>query len=178
MLKKIFLTSFLTIALFLGYISTREGKFRYERSGLIQASREQIFPYISNLRRGSEWSPYEKMAPNMKKKYYGEEGQVGSKMEFESKEAGSGTLELLSVLPHDSVELRLLMTAPLAADHLIRYQLTAEGEATRFSWIMTGDGGFVGKLMTFFIDCDKMVGDQFTQGIENLKAVVEKRPPE
>ncbi|WP_374000814.1 hypothetical protein [Bdellovibrio bacteriovorus] len=38
---------------------------------------------------------------------------------------------------------------------------------------MSGDGGFVGKLVTFFVDCEKLITDQFKQGIQNLKDIVE-----
>jgi hypothetical protein len=38
---------------------------------------------------------------------------------------------------------------------------------------MSGNGGFMGKLMTILIDCEAMVGDQFNAGIASLKALVE-----
>ncbi len=42
------------------------------------------------------------------------------------------------------------------------------------TWSMSGDGGFLGKLIGVFIDCEKMVKDQFVVGIKNLKVIVEK----
>lgn len=175
MAMKIGLGLMAVIAVFLTYVATRDGKFHVERSGVIHASKEKIFPYISNLRLGGEWSPYEKMAPEMKKTYHGEDGHVGSKMEFESKEAGSGSIEILNIVPNESVSLRLIMTAPFKGDNRIEYKLTSEGDGTKFSWAMSGEGGFMGKLMAVLIDCEKMIGDQFSQGIANLKAVAEKQ---
>ena len=52
MLLKISAALGVLILLFLAYVSTREGKFRYERSGLIAATPEDIYPYISNLKMG------------------------------------------------------------------------------------------------------------------------------
>jgi hypothetical protein len=40
---------------------------------------------------------------------------------------------------------------------------------------MDGENGFLGKLMTTVIDCDKMIGGQFEEGIANLKKVVESK---
>lgn len=177
MFVKIAIGVLVALVLFLGYVSTRDGKFRYERSGVIAATKEQVFPYISNLRMGEQWSPYEKMAPGMKKSFTGDDGQVGSKMEFESKEAGSGTIEILRIVPNEAVDLKLIMTAPLKGENLIEYRLASEGEGTRFTWTMSGEGGFMGKLMSVIINCEKMIGDQFTQGINNLKAVLEKPKP-
>lgn len=175
MLIQIGLGLLVVIVAFSAYVATREGKFVYVRSDVIQASKERIFPFISDLRLGGQWSPYEQMDPKMKKTYLGEDGQVGSKMVFESKAGGSGSIELLKIVPNESVELRLLMTSPIPADHIVEYKLTPEGQGTRFTWTMSGDGGFFGKLMNVFIDCEKMVGGQFSQGIANLKSLMEKQ---
>ncbi|MBL7716298.1 MAG: SRPBCC family protein [Bdellovibrionales bacterium] len=174
MLKKILLGLVVVTIAFMGYVATRESKFRYERSGVINAPAAKIFPYISNFKMGSLWSPYEKVDPNMKKNFVGPDAQVGSMMEFDGNmEAGSGKLEITKMVPNEMVEIRLIMTKPLYADNTIEYRLSPDGAGTRFTWAMSGDGGFMGKLMTLLIDCEKMVGDQFTQGIQSLKAVVE-----
>ncbi|HEY1079323.1 MAG TPA: SRPBCC family protein [Bdellovibrio sp.] len=159
---------------FIAYVATREGKFHYERSGVIDASAEKIFPYISDFKKGGEWSPYEKMDPNMKKNFVGPDAQVGSVMEFDgNQEAGSGKLEILKIVPNESVEIKLTMLKPFHAENLVVYKLTPEGEGTRFSWSMSGDSGFLGKLINVFIDCEKMVADQFSVGINNLKNLLE-----
>jgi uncharacterized protein YndB with AHSA1/START domain len=174
MLIKAFLGIAVLLGLFFIYVTTREGHFRYERSGLIKASPGEIFPYISNLRLGEQWSPYEKADSNLKKKFIGPDAQVGSKMEFlGDRKSGSGSLEILKIIPNETVEFRLIMTAPMKADNIVRYNLREESGGTRFTWEMEGDGGFMGKLMTLLIDCEKMVADQFTVGINNLKALVE-----
>jgi polyketide cyclase/dehydrase/lipid transport protein len=174
MFLKIGLGVLAAFILFLAYVSTRPGSFRYERSGVIQASAEKIFPYISNLRMGEKWSPYEKADPNLKKTYIGSDGQVGSIMEFDgNSEAGSGKLEILKIVPNDLVQLKLTMTRPFFAENLIDYKLTSVSSGTEFSWAMAGDGGFLGKLISVFIDCEKMVAGEFTRGIANLKTVVE-----
>jgi hypothetical protein len=174
MAKKIGLTIVALVFVFLGYVSTREGKFRYERSGIIEAPAEKIFPYISNFKLGVEWSPYEKKDPNMKKTYGGTDGEVGSTMDFEgNSDTGSGKLEVLKLVPNQSVEIKLTMLKPFFAENTVIYTLTPEGSGTRFSWAMIGDGGFMGKLMTTLIDCEAMVAGDFNKGIASLKTVVE-----
>ncbi|MFV8257172.1 SRPBCC family protein [Bdellovibrio bacteriovorus] len=174
MLIKVVVGILVVVALFLAFIGTRKGEFRYEASEVIAAPPEKIFPYISDLKLGGEWSPFEKVDPNMKKEFIGEPNQVGSKLIFAgNKDAGAGSIEILKVVPNELVQLRLVMTEPLAADNIVEYRLTPEGQGTRFSWSMSGDGGYVGKLVTFFIDCEKMITDQFRKGFENLKTIVE-----
>lgn len=174
MFIKIGLGVVVALVLFLGFVSTREGKFRYERSGIINAPADKIFPYLSQFSKGGLWSPYEKRDPNMKKTFAGEDGKVGSIMEFDgNSDVGAGKLEMLAVVPNERVEIKLTMTKPFTAENLIEYKLTSEGSGTRFAWIMSGDGGFLGKLIATIIDCEKMVAGDFTLGIENLKQVVE-----
>lgn len=162
------------IAAFGWYISTRNGHFKYERSGLINSTPEKIFPYISHFGLGHLWSPYEKMDPTMKKTYYGADGEVGSIMVFDGNaKAGSGRLEILKMIPNQMVEIRLTMIKPFKGDNIVTYRLVKQDQSTQFIWTMEGDGGFIGKLMNVMIDCEKLVGDQFSSGIENLKIVVE-----
>lgn len=175
MLIKILSGIGLLLVAFLAFVSTRPSRFRYERSGVLNASADKIYPYLSNFKLGSEWSPYERIDLSMKKNYIGADGAVGSKMEFDgNSKAGSGNLEILKLVPNQLVEIRLIMTKPFGADNLIEYKLTPEGNGTRFTWSMSGDSGFMGKLMGVLIDCEKMVGDQFVSGIDNLKKIVEK----
>lgn len=177
MFLKIVVSLAVIVAGFLGYVATRDGKFNYERIGIINAPAEKIYPFISNFKMGEQWSPYEKIDPNMKKTFSGNDGEVGSIMEFEgNSDVGSGKLEILSLVPNEMVQIKLTMIKPFFGENIVHYRLKTLGPATQFTWSMTGDGGFMGKLMTLLIDCEKMVGDQFTKGIQNLKAVVEAQP--
>ncbi len=40
---------------------------------------------------------------------------------------------------------------------------------------MSGDGGFIEKLIGVFIDCKKMVAGDFEVGIRTLKDLIEKQ---
>jgi hypothetical protein len=51
---KVLLALVAIVAVFLIYASTKESQFRYERSGVINASADQIYPYISDLHKGNE----------------------------------------------------------------------------------------------------------------------------
>lgn len=151
----------LLIAL-IALIHKRPDRFRYERSGVIQAPAEAIFPYLSNLKLGMEWSPYEKKDPNMRRVFSGPA-------------EGVGQIEMLKMAPNQSIQFRLTMNKPVSADNLIEYALTPEGTGTRFSWAMSGHIPFLGKIINLLIDCEKMVTAEFDVGIQNLKGVVEAK---
>ena len=176
MLKKIGIGFAVLLFAFLAFVSSRPGHFNYERSGVIKAPAEKIFPYLVDFRKGSEWNPYEKMDPAMKKTYSGTGGEIGSSLVFVgNSDVGSGRLELMKVEINKSAEIKLTMTEPMKGENHIIYTLTPEPDGTRFSWSMSGDGGFVMKLMSVFIDCEKMIAGQFTEGIANLKTIVESQ---
>jgi uncharacterized protein YndB with AHSA1/START domain len=166
---KIFLSLLGVLVLFLFYVSTREGKFNYSVTMPVNAPVEKVFPYLSDLKLGSQWSPFEKVDPDMKKEY------VGNKLIFDgNSKAGSGSVEILKIVPNESVELKLIMTKPFNAENLITYKVVPTQTGVDFTWSMSGDGGYMGKLMSVFIDCEKMITDQFRTGINNLKQIVEK----
>jgi hypothetical protein len=175
--KKILAALALFFIGFVSYVQTRPADFRYERSGIIQATPEVIFPYLNQFKLGNEWSPYSKKDPNMKFTISGPEAGTGSKMEFAgNSDVGAGELEIIASEPNSRVELLLTMKEPIEGKNTIIYSLTPEGEGTRFTWTMSGKGGFISKLMTVLIDCEKMVAGDFEVGIQNLKTLIESKP--
>lgn len=173
--KKILIGLIVILVLFFGYVSTRPSSFHYERSGVINAPPDQIFPYISQFKLGSEWSPFEKKDPNMKKTYPATDGP-GAVYEFDgNKEVGAGKIEMMKVTPNEYVQMKLTMTKPFQAENIVEYKLTPVEGGTKFTWAMSGDSGFLGKLISVFIDCEKMIGKEFEAGIANLKAIVEAK---
>lgn len=175
MIKIVGLVIVVLLVILIVFIATRDPHFQYERTGVINAPPEKIFPYLSTFEGGHAWSPYERIDPTMKMKVIGPDGQVGTVMEFEgNKNAGSGKLELLKITPNKEVAVRLVMVKPFPADNVVEYRLTPEGTGTKFTWSMSGENGFFGKMINVFIDCEKMNGDMMNQGIKNLKDVVER----
>lgn len=166
----IFLLLIFILILFLIYVSTREGKFHYKVKGIIDAPVDKVFLYLSDLKLGNEWSPFARIDPNMKNEFFGETNQPGAKLIFSgNKEAGSGIIEIIKIEQKKYVELKLTMTAPFKGENKVEYFLEEVEGKTEFTWAMSGDGGFMGKLVSIFINCEKMITDQFKEGIENLK---------
>lgn len=173
MFKKIAIVLVVVLVAFAIFVQTRKNTFSYQVSGVINATPEKIFPFISDMRLGDQWSPYEK-GIEMKKEYIGEANQIGGKMLFESKDSGSGSLEIMQIVQNDKVDYKLIMTAPFYAENIITYRLVPEEAGTRFVWNMSGENNFLGKLIGVFIDCEKMMNDTNMKGINNLKELVEQ----
>lgn len=174
MIKRIALVFAVIVGAVLGVSWFQPDQFHYERSGIINASPGAIYPYLSDLHLGSEWSPYEKLDPQMKRTFKGAATEVGAIMEFEGNdEVGAGRMEIVATDPDRFVELELEFFRPFKGVNRVRYVLTPEPTGTRFTWIMTGKNPFLSKIVCLFLNIEKMIGDQFEAGIKNLKDVVE-----
>jgi hypothetical protein len=158
------------------YASTAPDAFMISRSALIGAPAERIFPLINDLRAQSQWSPFEK-DPNMKRVHSGAPAGKGAIYEWDgNREVGAGRIAITDSAPPSRVSLKLDMSRPFAAHNTVDFVLEPSGADTKVTWAMQGQQPFMAKVMSLFINCDKMVGGQFEQGLGKLKALVEGGP--
>jgi hypothetical protein len=67
---------------------------------------------------------------------------------------------------------------PMEGTSTVDFTFKPDGDKTVVTWSMYGPQPFIGKLMSLFIDCDKMCGDQFEKGLKNLEGIVAAAPPQ
>jgi hypothetical protein len=159
------------------YAATKPDLFRVERSISIKAAPETIYPLISNLHRFTSWSPYEKMDPQMKRSFSGPDSGKGAIYEWNgNSQVGHGRMEITSADPHSGVLVQLDFISPMEAHNIAEFKLRPQGQYTTVSWSMSGPTPYLSKVMTLFFSMDKMVGDQFEEGLRNLKARAEQSP--
>ncbi len=171
------------IAAALIYAATAPDTFTISRSIQIAAPAERIFPLIDDLHAQSQWSPFEK-DPNMKRAYSGPPAGKGAVYEWDGdRQVGAGRIAITESLPPSRVSLALDMLRPFAAHNRVDFVLEQDGGAvantrpilTRVTWAMQGRQPFMAKLMSLFINCDKMVGSEFEKGLAKLKAIAEDK---
>ena len=90
-----------------------------------------------------------------------------------NQDVGKGSLTILDVTPPSQVRMRLDMTAPLQAHNTVTFTLVPQGDATEVTWAMSGPMPYLSKLITTFVDMDKMVGGDFERGLKKLGEVAE-----
>ena len=171
MLLTILIAAALVIAAILIYAATRPDTFAYQRSTTINAPAEKIFPMINNLKAFSTWSPFEKY-PTMKREFSGPEGGPGQLYVFSDRSC-AGDCSVLAEVPNKAVSMRLKMSKPFACDNSVQFTLVPNGAGTEVTWGMSGNQPFMAKLMSTFIDCEKMCQRQFDEGLATLKSRVE-----
>jgi hypothetical protein len=155
--------------------TTRPDTFTYTRSARINASPDQIASLVSDFKRWGTWSPYEHRDPNLKRTYSGNPSGVGSVYAWEgNKNIGAGRMEILESTPRH-IRIKLDFTAPFKANNMADFTFTPQGGVTEVVWAMTGKNVLMGKVMSLFMDMDKMIGKDFEAGLAAMKFAAENK---
>jgi uncharacterized protein YndB with AHSA1/START domain len=170
MLRMILLGVLAVLLLAVAFIASRPSSFAIERSAIIAARPEAVFPLLNDFHQWGRWSPYEKRDPNMKRSFDGPASGVGSSYAWSGNaDAGEGRMEIVEATPGKSVTIDLEFTKPFRAKNQSSFTLfPLEGGGTRVKWSMKGENGFLGKAMSLALDMDALVGKDFEQGLANL----------
>lgn len=163
----------LAVALIFLLAARRPDTFRVQRSELISAPPERVYPQIVALRTFNTWNPYALRDPTSRVSYEGPEEGVGARHRFAGGKSGTGYVEITGVKPNEAVSMRLVMLKPFKADNAIEFLLRPVAGGTEVSWAMQGRQPLLAKAMTLFLDCDRMVGGDFETGLKSLKAKLE-----
>ena len=175
MLKKIALAIVGLIVLILIFAATRPDSFQVERRITIQAPPDKVFALVNDFQHWTEWSPWEKLDPGMKRTHEGAAQGVGAVYSWNGNDqVGAGRMEIIKADAPSQVDIQLDFLRPFEAHDITVFQLRPQGQGTEFVWTMKGPMPFVSKLMSVFVSMDKMIGKDFEAGLANLKAVAEK----
>jgi carbon monoxide dehydrogenase subunit G len=174
MLKIIALLLVGLIASLLIYAATKPDTFRIQRSASINAPAEKIFPFIDDFRKWVDWSPWEKMDPELKRSFSAAASGQGSVYEWEGQKVGQGRMEIAKISPPTNILIDLDFLKPFGAHNIAEFTLEPGGNSTTVTWAMYGPSPYIAKLMHVFSSMDRMVGKDFEAGLANLKAIAEK----
>jgi len=175
MLKKIVVVLVVVVAGFLAYASTRPDTLRVQRSATIKAPPDKIFPLITDLRRWSVWSPWEKKDPAMKRTFGGVDSGQGAVYAWQgNSDVGEGRMEIVEATPPSKVAIQLDFIKPLEGHNVAEFTLKPKGDATDVTWVMYGPTPFIGKVFGVFMSMDAMIGNDFEAVLVSVTAAAEK----
>lgn len=176
-MKRILLIVLGVVVALLAFISMRPSTYEVSRSIKVNAPAAKIYPWVAQLPKFVEWSPWSGLDPNVKTSFSGTPGAVGSAYAWEGNdEVGKGSLTIKQVQVDKSVELDLKFITPWESVATTRFDLAPQGEAVEVKWSMNGDLDFMGKAMGLFMDMDAMIGPDYEKGLSSLKQKVESQP--
>lgn len=161
------------IALFLLVAAVLPGTYTVERSIEIDRPPALVYAQVTDYNAWLEWSPWPQMDPNAKHTVNGAPGTVGMTWSWEGDELGVGAMTIAALDENRSLHSTLEFKEPMQsiADDYVELE-PLDGGRTRVTWRNTGELPYpVGRY--FGLGMDGMLGPQYEDGLQNLKALCE-----
>jgi len=139
----------------------------------IKARPERIFPLLNDLRRWVEWPADDEQAKASRTFGPISSGKGATSEWVGSGSAGSGRMEITDSVAPSRVIVAVDFRKPFVAHNINEFSLEGRGDSTRVTWLWRGQNVYVLKLMSVFLNPEKMMGSHFESGLRALKTRAE-----
>jgi uncharacterized protein YndB with AHSA1/START domain len=175
MFKIIAIVIVVLLAAVLGLAAMKPDTFRVQRAATIKAPPEKVFALINDFRQWGQWSPWEKLDPDLKRTFSGAASGKGAVYEWTgNNKVGAGRMEITEPVPPNKLVIKLDFIKPFEGHNIAEFTLEPQADSTQLTWAMHGPTPFVSKLMQVFVSMDALIGKDFEAGLANLKVAAEK----
>ena len=163
----------LVLAVIIGLFLPQQAVVR--RQIFIQAAPEQVYAILERPRQFNDWSPWAVQYPGTKYEYFGPDTGVGAGMRWfgEDPRAGVGSLKIIEAEPPR--RLREELDFGQRGLNWTEFRLHAENGGTRVVWEFEMLAGMNPVQRWYGLFLDELVGPSCEQGLNNLKALAERR---
>ena len=170
MLKKILIGIVVLVIVVIAAALLKSPDFRVERSLVIAAPAEKIFPYFDNHKKFNEWNPWAKMDPAAKNTYSGPESGVGAVANWDGEKVGKGSATITESVPNERIVERMDWLEPMEGTSTVEFTFKPAGEGkTKVTWAMYGTNeGLLSKVASLFMSCESMCGPEFEKGLAEV----------
>lgn len=152
------------------FVATRPATFRVERSAEVPAPPSEVFGYINDFHRWTDWSPWEGLDPNLRRTYSGADSGKGASYAWAgNSKAGQGRMTITESVPNEKVVIDLRFEKPFPARNTTEFHFRPTGNGTHVQWVMHGENSAMGKVMSLFGGMDRFVGKDFERGLVGLR---------
>jgi carbon monoxide dehydrogenase subunit G len=165
------------IAILCAIIAMQPAEFAVSRSMTMAAPPDAVFAQVNNLHNWEAWSPWAKLDPNAKMTYEGPTDGEGAKVSWDGDaNVGAGSMTILESKPNEEVHIKTDFVRPFEGTNDVVFTFKPEGDGTNVTWKMAGKNNFIAKAIGLVMDCEKMCGDYFVEGLTSMKGLVEQKP--
>ena len=144
-------------------------KVHVEREAIIKAEPDKIFALASSNKGFQAFNPYKSVDPDLKIELFGPLEGVGSGFRFEGKD-GKGSQTISALESNKSITMQIDLGAKGKPTQTFSFHKVPVG--TRVVWGLDADFGYnpIGRIIGLFMD--KMMGETFERGLNNLSLAV------
>jgi hypothetical protein len=151
--------------------------YSVEREIIIEKPIQEVFDYIKLLKNQNNFSKWATMDPAMKKEFRGTDGQAGFVSAWESKDknVGKGEQTIMSITEGERINYDLHFIKPFEgrADAYMTTDPVDENQ-TKVVWGFTSKMAYPMNIMLLFMNMEKMIGNDLSTGLANLKRILEQ----
>jgi hypothetical protein len=148
-----------------------------QRSVVINAPEPVVFPYLNNLHRFNDWSPWAARDPQLPVRFSGPEEGNGAKVEWTSgqRSVGIGRMEITGSTPNRHIDLAVNFNG---LDGTSYYDVAPSGSGSKVTWGFGYDTGTSPLKRWKGLLLDRYVGAEYRDGLAKLKERIEseRRP--
>jgi len=163
------------VAVVVAIASTRPDDFSVRRSIVIAAPAQKIYPLVADFHRWPQWSPWEKLDPDMKRTYSGPAAGAGAAYAWAGAgKVGSGRMEIKEASAPSKLSIQLDFLKPFEGHNMADFSFAPKAGGTEVTWVMHGPSPFISKVMGVFVSMDTMIGKDFERGLAQMKVAAEQ----
>ncbi|GGD68536.1 SRPBCC family protein [Lacimicrobium alkaliphilum] len=171
-LKKSLTVLLLLLLILVGIGFVLPSEFRVQRDIVIEATPQQVYARLEDLRKWQDWGVWFKRDPDMQLRYEGPDSGIGMRSVWQSDAEGSGQMEIIAAEPNKRLVYSLYFPE-YEMGSTGEFILTEQDGGTKVTWQDYGDVGPNPFMHYMALMMDSMIGPDFETGLENLKTLVE-----
>ncbi len=157
-------------------IAIQPTDFRYSRTITVAAPASASFAQVNDFHKWVEWSPWEKLDPTTKKTYGGAPEGVGATYHWVGNaKVGEGRMIITESVPNELIRITVSFLKPMKATNTIEFTFKEQNGQTDVTQSMFGKNAFMGKASSLFMNMDKMMSENFDEGLAGIKAAAEAK---
>jgi hypothetical protein len=169
------LAAIVALALITGLFLPKD--YAVSRTVTIERSNADVFEYARMIRNQEDYSVWWKMDPNQVNTYTGEDGTVGFVAAWKSEldSVGSGEEEIIALEEGKRIGFALRFKEPFESNASSEMLFAStDSNSTTLTWNFKGDMSYPFNVMQLFMSMEDMLGNDIEQGLNNVKAILEK----
>lgn len=154
--------------------------YHVERDIVVNRPVSEVYDYARFLKNQDDYSVWARIDPKMKRHFRGTDGKVGfvSGWDSENDQAGAGEQEIVKMDSLNRVDYALRFTRPFESEMNAFMTFEPIGpNQTRVGWGASGDMAYPMNAMMLFMDMEDMIGEDYSQGLQNLRERLENATP-
>lgn len=147
-----------------------------EKEITIAKPKVEVFDFIKYLKNQDQFSKWASMDTAMKRTYTGTDGTVGfiSSWKSEKKDVGSGEQEIMAIKEGESIDFEVRFKEPFESKGQTYMNVERLNDSTTLvKWGFKGHMNYPFNVVLLIMNFDKMLGEDFSTGLTNLKTVLE-----